>query len=174
MLLMSAVLRFGAAGQAMAEDADVDDISPVTVDAPVATASPEIAEVLHALQVREADLTAREERIANRMQALRIAEEEVAQQIAALQDAEENLRATIALADAAATTDLERLTRVYENMKPKDAAALFEQMSPGFASGFLAMMDPVAAAQIMTLMTPESAYSISAVLAGRNANVPTR
>ena len=87
--------------------------------------------------------------------------------------AEEALAATIAMADEAAATDLDQLTNVYENMKPKEAAALFEEMPPEFAAGFLGMMRPDAAALIMTQLEPEVAYSFSVVLAGRNANVPT-
>ncbi|NHX27768.1 hypothetical protein HA397_27890, partial [Escherichia coli] len=83
--------------------------------------------------------------------------------------AEDSLRATLTLAETAAESDLARLTAVYENMKPKDAAGLFEQMSPDFAAGFMGMMRPDAAAQIMAALDPATAYSISVVLAGRNA-----
>ncbi len=174
LLVASAVLRVTMTGQAVAENAIVEP-EEEQVTAPVVQAStPAAAEpLLRALQEREARLAAREGQFADRMQALRLAEAEVTEKLAALTAAEEALRATIALADSAAESDLERLTRVYENMKPKDAAELFEQMTPDFAAGFLGMMEPVAAAQIMTLITPEVAYSISAVLAGRNAGVPT-
>ncbi len=47
--------------------------------------------------------------------------------------------AEASLADVAAENDLQSLTQVYENMKPKDASALFEEMSPEFAAGFLGL-----------------------------------
>lgn len=176
LLIASALLRVTTTGQAVAENAvPSEPAKPVTAalsTEPQVTTDAEA--VLRALQQREARLSEREAQLVDRMQALRLAETELAEQLAALTAAEDALRATIALADSAAETDIQRLTRVYENMKPKDAAALFEQMTPDFAAGFLGLMEPVAAAGIMTLMSPDTAYSISAVLAGRNAGVPTQ
>jgi len=85
---------------------------------------------------------------------------------------EQELRATLALADGAAEQDLQRLTAVYQAMKPKDAAALFDAMSPEFAAGFLARMTPEAAAAILSGMSPETAYGVSVIVAGRNVGVP--
>jgi flagellar motility protein MotE (MotC chaperone) len=86
---------------------------------------------------------------------------------------EARLRETLALADGAAEADIERLTAVYQAMKPKDAAALFEAMSPEFASGFLGRMAPESAAAILSGMSAEAAYGISVIVAGRNAGAPT-
>ena len=87
--------------------------------------------------------------------------------------AEAKLASTLALADNAAENDLARMTSVYENMKPKEAAALFEEMSPDFAAGFLGRMRPDAAAAIMAGLSAPTAYTVSVVLAGRNASAPT-
>lgn len=130
--------------------------------------------LLEALQGREARLEQREAQLRERMDALHVAEEQIESKIQELVAAEEALRATIALADGAAEMDLARLTTVYENMKPKEAAALFAEMSPQFAAGFLGLMRPDAAALIMTELAPETAYSFSVVLAGRNAGTPTQ
>ena len=106
------------------------------------------------------------------MQALSVADQTIARKLAALTEAEEKLRATLALADTAAEDDLIRLTAVYQNMKPAEAAALFEEMDPQFAAGFLGRMDPAAAAGVLAGLSPQAAYSVSVILAGRNANVP--
>lgn len=167
-LILSAVLRGGAQiGPAFAQQAE--ETMPQTT----ATAAP-TADILAAFDAREARLTAREGQLQDRLQALRIAEAEIDEKLAALRAAEQALTATIAQAETASIADLERLTTVYENMKPKDAAALFEQMQPQFAAGFLGMMQPAAAALIMSQLPPDVAYSFSVVLAGRNANVPTQ
>lgn len=128
--------------------------------------------MLSALETREERLRDRENRMTMRLRALQLADARIEEKLAALKASEAALRATIALADEAAESDLIRLTSVYENMKPKDAAALFETMDPGFAAGFLGRMRPEAAAGIMTGLSPETAYTISVVLAGRNADVP--
>lgn len=134
--------------------------------------TPEIGAVLAALQEREAKLIAAEARAAEKEQTLAVAKDEVTRQIALLEETEANLRATITLAEEAAENDVSRLTSVYENMKPADAAPLFEQMAPDFAAGFLARMRPESAAAVMAGMSPERAYTISVVLAGRNAGIP--
>ena len=96
----------------------------------------------------------------------------MAEDLARLETAEAELRATISVANAAAETDIARLTSVYENMKAENAAPLFQQMEPSFAAGFLGRMRPDAAAAILATLDPELAYTISVVLAGRNADVP--
>lgn len=175
LMVASAVVRGVPVGQAVAEGT-----VPAGSEEPIMTTASETSSdetdtdtLLSALQEREAALASREQALEERLLAMQVAEAELMEQLNALSEAEASLRATIALADSAAENDLQRLTRVYENMKPKDAAALFEEMSPEFAAGFLGMMEPVSAAGIMTLLEPETAYSVSAVLAGRNAGVPT-
>jgi flagellar motility protein MotE (MotC chaperone) len=125
-----------------------------------------IARRIEALDAREAALEQRE-------RAVEIAEVEIAASLAQLEAAETALRETVALADGAAADDLEQLTRMYETMKPKEAAALFAQMDPNFAAGFLGQMRPDAAAAIMAGLPPQTAYTVSLVLAGRNMRVPT-
>jgi flagellar motility protein MotE (MotC chaperone) len=128
--------------------------------------------LIEALRTREAALDEKERTLEDRAHALDLAAAEVAEQLEALVTAEAALRETLALADGAAQEDLDRLTRMYETMKPKEAAALFETMDPTFAAGFLGQMAPAAAAEIMSGLSPQSAYTISLVLAGRNMQVP--
>lgn len=134
----------------------------------------DIAEILARLQEREARLARREAALEDRLQALSVADQQIRTNMAALVEAEAELEATMALADTAAEDDLARLTSVYESMKPKDAAPLFAAMDPQFAAGFLGRMRADAAAAIMAGLEPQTAYSISVILAGRNADVPTR
>ncbi len=176
LLLASGILRFAnGAGPAIARELEhLVDPATVTADTGIACETPQdIATVLDALAEQRATLDAREDAIADRIATLNLAEQEIRENLAALEAAEAELRATLALADQAAEGDLARLTAVYENMKPKEAAALFEEMVPEFAAGFLGRMRPDAAAAVMAGLSPETAYTISVVLAGRNANVPT-
>jgi flagellar motility protein MotE (MotC chaperone) len=169
LLLASAVVRIGTqAGPALAQ-------APIegTPTAQVATPVVDEGTFLAALQAREARLDERELRIAEKLNIMEAAQVELASQLEALTSAEAALKATIAMAETASQLDVVQLTTVYENMKPKEAAALFEEMSPQFAAGFLGVMRPDIAAAIMTELEPETAYSFSVVLAGRNANTPT-
>ncbi|WP_296425998.1 hypothetical protein [Yoonia sp.] len=171
LLIASAIVRVSAhAGPALANGRQEETMA-VTATPVVET---ETNALLAAFQAREARLAEREAQVRDRMQAMHVAEVEITEKLEALRAAETSLRATIALADTAAATDLGQLTAVYENMKPKEAAALFEEMPPQFAAGFLGMMRPDSVALIMTELEPATAYSFSVVLAGRNANTPTQ
>lgn len=179
LMVMSAVVRIMGAGQAYAAGDIAHEAEPVaaesTTETPAAASSMEDnAALLDAIRQREARIAEKEAQLENRMQALQLAEKEASERVIAMTAAEESLKSTIALADVAAENDIARLVAVYENMKPKEAAALFSQMTPDFAAGFLGLMNPVIAAQILSLVSPESAYSISVVLAGRNAGIPTK
>lgn len=194
LLVGSAVLRIGTgAGEAIAKGATethepmleepiemVSDEVPGSLgkgQSPASKAEPvlnrtETTSLLRALSEREDRVELLEKQVKMRAKALAVADEQIQKRLVALEQAEIALRATLALAETAAEDDLARLTAVYENMKPKDAAAVFEAMEPDFAAGFLGRMRPDSAAAVLAGLAPETAYSISVILAGRNANVP--
>lgn len=170
LLALSGTIRLGLeAGSAVASGAE-----RVGQGTPEACASDDIAVVLAALKDRETRLAEREGGLQDRMQALAVAEAQIDRSLTALEAAERQLASTMATASTAAEDDLQRLTAVYENMKPKQAAPVFAAMDPSFAAGFLGRMRPDSAAAILAGLEPEVAYAISALLAGRNADVPTQ
>lgn len=171
----SAVVRLvGGTGEAIARET----VAPSAPSAQVQASGvqdlsrEEIVALLAAFADRETALAERERAVEDRLNALRLAEQAVEAQLADLVAAEERLTATLAVADGAAEADVARLTAVFESMKPKDAARVFEEMDPDFAAGFVARMRPDAAAELLAGLAPASAYTISAILAGRHANVP--
>lgn len=165
----SAVLRLGdGAGLAFARAASLEHAGESTS----CTQEPGAMALLAELKSREQRVHEQEGLIADRAQALRLAEKKIDERLAALVLAEEELAKTVSIADEAAAQDVDRLVAFYENMKPKDAAALFEEMAPDFAAGFLAKMRPEAAASVLAGLAPKTAYSISVILAGRNAGAP--
>lgn len=129
--------------------------------------------LIAALSAREARIAQRESAIDDRLAALSIAEAELSERLGEVEAAEQSLTAALALSETANDSDISRLTLVYENMKPADAADLFEQMAPDFAAGFLVRMNPESAAAIFAGLEPQTSYSISVIIAGRNANAPT-
>ncbi len=174
MLALSGVLRLGnEAGSAFASGSGDVAHEPAAGEVADCTTEDDIAVILAALDERETRVAARESALADRLQALSVAESQIGLNLAALEEAEARLAATMARASTAAEEDLQRLTSVYENMKPKQAAPVFAAMDPKFAAGFLGRMRPDAAAAIMAGLDPEVAYAISALLAGRNADAPT-
>lgn len=179
LFLVSGGLRIGLeATEAIAREAIAPDATETALSEPSVPeqclGDDELIALIEAMDVREDRIRVGEEKIAMRMRALKTADQKIEAKLSELRDAEAKLRATIAVADTAAESDLTRLTTVYENMKPKDAAALFETMAPEFAAGFIGRMRPEAAAGVMTGLSPEVAYSVSVILAGRNANAPKK
>ncbi|MFD0859975.1 MotE family protein [Roseovarius aquimarinus] len=172
LLALSAVLRLGGdAGKAWARVSETPADS-LAAAAPECTGEDELHAMLKSFQDREAKLQIQEAEMAGRQSALEAADARLDAKLAELRAAEEELRRTLTIADTAADGDVERLTKVYETMKPKQAAALFEEMDPAFAAGFLGRMKPEAAAGILAGLSPEAAHMFSVVLAGRNAGAP--
>lgn len=163
----SGALRLGSGvGTALAQA----EVAPDPVAGAVCATPAALAQ---ALGLREERVALAEAALNDRKAALALAEAAITARLAELEAMEAELQATLALADGAAEEDIQRLTAVYQAMKPKDAAALFEAMSPEFAAGFLGRMTPESAAAILSGMSAEAAYGISVIVAGRNAGAPT-
>ena len=176
LLVGSATLRVAlGTTQAIAKTKEHAEAKPASTPEKVRMAQADTTDttaLLDAIRAREKRVQEQELKQQLRAKSLDVAQHEIERRIEALEMAEKRLRATLAQADTAAEDDVARLTTVYENMKPKDAAALFEAMEPAFAAGFLGRMRPDAAAGIMAGLNPQAAYTISVILAGRNANAP--
>lgn len=176
LFLGSAAIRVGSeAGKAVATENPLPTIAESVQPEPQVLSNlntDAVSEMLLAFQEREERIERVEREIAVRQKALQVADIEITKRLETLQQAEESLRSLLTVADSAAENDIVTLTSVYENMKPKDAAALFEEMEPTFAAGFLGRMRPDSAAGILAGLSPQKAYSISVILAGRNADLP--
>lgn len=170
----SAALRLQESGVALAQGvgalAQRDAGEPETTGAPDA----ETDALLASIREREAQLNAESARLADRAQTLSVAEAKLAEQLAAFETAQKSLEETLALADKAAARDIERMTVVYENMKPANAARIFERMDVSFAAGLLVRMKPAIAAEVLTGMSADSAYAVTLTIASRNSGVPTQ
>ena len=174
LLLASAALRIGSeAGQALARDAPIERPGTPSSES-MCDPAPNLSELMTVFKEREQRIVKQEKDLRNRARALLVTDEEVALKLIELEQAEVRLKEMIAMAETAAEDDLTRLTKVYETMKPKEAAAVFEQMAPEFAAGFVGRMRPESAANVLSGLSPEAAYTISVILAGRNANAPTQ
>lgn len=137
----------------------------------------ELKDLFAALAKREAfnterakELAEKEAMIEAKLETLEVKKAEALSLIEELEAENERLRRTMGLGETAAEDDLDKLTKVYEAMKPKDAAGLFVEMDLEFAAGFLGRMKAQSAAAIMGNLPSAKAYSISAILAGRNAS----
>lgn len=166
--LASAALRLSESGLALAEEVATGAAQGT------AGAAGDPEQLMKALREREAELNAEEARLADRAQTLNVAEAKLAEQLAAYDKAQKQLQETLASADKAAEKDIDKMTTVYENMKPADAARILDRMDVAFAAGLMARMRPEIAAQVLSAMNADSAYAITLTVASRNSKVPTR
>lgn len=177
-LVVSALLRVGEHANVANAQSAQSPTTPAIVRADPILGMPlddqTLPDLLEAFKKREAELLEREMAAEKRAEEIALSAKLIMEQLAQLEEAEAKLAVTLNRVDTAAAEDLERLANVYENMKPRDTAALFTEMAPGFAAGFLGLMQPEAAAAIMTELDPQTAHLISVMLAGRNANAPMR
>ncbi|MCF6444668.1 MotE family protein [Nereida sp. MMG025] len=172
-LLASAALRLATGlGDALASGQSEEAPLQAETNQERVMDTDQLNDLLQDLLIREKSVSEREEALLIREQELAFTKQNIEATLDALVKAEEELAATLATADGAEEADLARLTAVYENMKPKDAAPIFQQMAPEFAAGFLARMRPDAAAAIVSGLEPDVAYAISVILANRNRDVP--
>lgn len=171
----SAIARLGAgSGQAIAKGiAELSDANEAVEDTSQCIPVGSIGSLVATLNERENRIVTKERELEDLAQTLKLAKDQFKFNMAALVQAEDSLAAMISRSSTAAEDDLARLTTVYENMKPAEAANLFGEMNPTFAAGFIGRMRPDSAAQILAGLPPKTAYTISVILAGRNANVPT-
>ncbi len=171
LLASSGLIRIGdGAGQAFAAATAPQEAEAVATCEP----APNAGALLDELRRRESVLATREAALESRAQTVTLAQSQLELKLAELVAAEDRLAATLARTDGAAEGDVARLVTVYENMKPKEAAAVFSEMAPEFAAGFLARMRPDAAALVFAGLEPKAAYAISVLIAGRNAAAPVQ
>lgn len=122
-------------------------------------------ELLQALRTRRAEVEAREQAIAAREMVLAAAERRLSQRVeelAALQQRLETLERERAAREEAG---LRSLVRVYEGMRPRDAAAILDDLELPVLVQIMDRMRAVKAAPVLGAMRPERARLLTAELA---------
>lgn len=174
LLILSALTRIVSASLATrSDDAQAIASAPMPRVSQTDPGSGEVAKLIRDLTRQTESVEAREMAVALREQDIVVARQEIEAALEQLETAEERLAARMQSSSTAADTDIDQLVRVYEGMKPKDAAGLFEAMEPAFAAGFLARMNADSASAVFSNLSSERAYALSVIMAGRNANAAT-
>lgn len=91
------------------------------------------------------------------------------ERIKVLEEANDKLSAQLGRLENSANDDITHLIKMYETMKPKQAATIFNSMDPQFAAGFLRQMNSTQAGLILANMDHRKSYTISAIIANRGA-----
>jgi flagellar motility protein MotE (MotC chaperone) len=151
------------------------DIPPVP-DGPPPMTEGEKA-VLLDLRARREQLDARDTALANRESMLAAAEKKLSAQIGELRVLQQRLEALDASRQQQESAAWQGLVKVYEAMKPRDAAAIFNELSMAVLLSVVDRMKEAKTAAILAAMLPDKARDVTTQLAlkrsGRAAAVET-
>jgi flagellar motility protein MotE (MotC chaperone) len=129
--------------------------------------SPSEFDVLQKLAQRRQQLDKRAADIAQQQVLLKAAEQRIDDKIAKLQSIETDIDGLADKRDQQEDARLKSVVKIYETMKPADAARIFEQLDMPILLDVLKRMREVKAAPILAAMDPERARIATTELAER-------
>jgi flagellar motility protein MotE (MotC chaperone) len=125
-------------------------------------------ELLQNLSERRAELERREREIELRESTMAAAEETVVQKLGELRELQATVEALVVQYDEQQEKRLRNLVKIYESMKPKDAAPIFANLDNEILLDVIERMREAKAAPILALLDPEQAQQITIDLADRH------
>ncbi len=134
-----------------------------------ANLSPSELQTLQSLQARRGQLDQRERDLDTQLHLLSAAELKLDAKLQALAALKAQVQGLIGAADQRDQAELDRLVRVYEKMKPRDAAAVMAQLDDRVRVPVAAKMKDAALAAILQQMAPADAKRLTESLARRFA-----
>lgn len=146
------------AEQTLPENAEVDDPYSYT---------DEEVDVLQQLAKRREELDLRTRQLDEREALVQAAEQRMEQKMAELKALQAVLEELLKKRSDEEEAELKSLVKMYENMKPKDAAQVFEEMDMDVLLDVVERMNERKAAPILALITPTRAKEITFELAQR-------
>lgn len=151
----------GSAAEVPADTASTGDAFVVD---PANMSASEIA-VLQALSARRAELEERSRELDLRDQLLAATEKRVNERIADLKAIETHIESLMRTRDEQAELQIASLVKVYETMKPVDAARIFEKLDPDVLLDVAQRMKPAKIALVLAAMEPTQAQLLTVRLA---------
>ena len=131
---------------------------------PDAESSPAELDVLKQLSERREQLEKRSRDLDTRESLMKITELRVDQKIKEMETLRQQLQSMVNQAGGAQQAQLENLVKIYETMKPDEAAKIFEALYMPILLGVIQRMKPARSAPIMAKMAPEKAKEITVAL----------
>jgi len=138
---------------------------PTTTPAP--PAADQLAEraVLEALRARRTDIEAREGAIAQREMLIAAAERRLADRLDELGSLRQRLEAESRQRDERTEQGWRQMVRLYEGMRPRDAASIFDELDMLVLIQVVDRMREARAAPVLAAMRPERARLVTTELA---------
>lgn len=149
-----------AAAPAAAGDAAGEGRTPTEMD------------VLEKLRERRTAIDARERDVERREEMLRAAESQIDRKVAEMKTLQSTIEGLLRQYNDQEDNKMRSLVKIYENMKPKEAAKIFEQLDMSILLEVVERMKEQKVAPIMAEMDPMKAKGVTAELAQRR-QMPT-
>jgi len=121
--------------------------------------------VLESLSARRAELDKRAKDMDTREQLLAAAEKRVEDRIEELKGLEKRISARLGEVDQETNQQLASVVKMYEGMKPKDAARIFERLDMGVLVDVARRMNPRNMSAVLAAMDPVTAQELTVELA---------
>jgi len=129
--------------------------------------TPSEVELLQQLAERRAELDRRAAELSQREVLLQAAEKRIDEKIQRLASLEKDIGGIVDKQDQEEDARIKSLVKIYETMKPQDAARIFEQLDMGVLLSVVEHMKERIAAPILAAMDPAKARSVTLALAER-------
>ncbi|MFM2044982.1 MAG: putative flagellin protein FlaA [Pseudomonadota bacterium] len=136
------------------------------------TFTPNEVEILQRLQERREQLDERSRQLDQREALVQVAEQRLDQKVAELESLKAEIATLLVQVNEQEQARLDSLVKIYETMKPKEAAAVFEGLDKDVLMAVIGRMRESKLAPIFGAMTPQKAAEITALRAQRS-NLPT-
>ncbi|ARJ67957.1 hypothetical protein WV31_00890 [Magnetospirillum sp. ME-1] len=151
---------------AAATAAQTPAATPASTD-PGAGMSQTELDVLQKLQERRGTLDVREKDIEKREALLKAAEDQIDRKVAEMKTLQNTIEGLLRQYNDQEDNKMRSLVKIYENMKPKEAAKIFEQLDMNILLEVIERMKEQRVAPIMAEMDPSKAKAVTAELAQR-------
>ncbi|MDD4615982.1 MAG: hypothetical protein PHW76_02545 [Alphaproteobacteria bacterium] len=131
---------------------------------PDAESSAAETDILKQLSERREQLEKRSRDLDTREALLKVTEQRVGQKINEMEVLRQQVQALVDQASATQQAQLDNLVKIYETMKPDEAAKIFESLDMPVLLGVIQRMKPARTAAVMAKMAPEKAKEVTVAL----------
>ncbi|MDD3371650.1 MAG: hypothetical protein PHE27_07500 [Alphaproteobacteria bacterium] len=121
-------------------------------------------DILKQLSERREQLEQRSRALDTREALLKVTEQRVGQKIKEMEVLKQQVQSLVDQAAGAQQAQLDNLVKIYETMKPDEAAKIFETLDMSILLGVIQRMKPGRTALVMAKMPPEKAKEITIAL----------
>lgn len=159
-----------AAGQADAEptpEGPIPEGQITDLSTDIFEMTDEELQLLQSLSQRREELEQRAREIDEREVLLKAAEQRIDQKIKDLEQLQASIEALLVQHDEQSEEQMQSLVKIYESMKPKDAARIFEELDMEVLLEVVERMKERKTAPILAQMNPERAKAVTLELAQR-------